>query len=450
MTKMESDGAVKFKADINAAAAELEAWYVARHPESAGAFARAQASLPGGNTRSVLHYDPFPLTIARGHGAHVYDADGLTYLDCVGEFSAGLYGHSDRLLREAIINAVDRGMVLAGPNGLEALLAEAMRARFPAVEKVRFCNSGTEANLFAILTAMAATGRKRLMVFDGGYHGGVLVFADGRASSINVPFELVMGQYNDVEGAKRLIAEAGDTLAAVLVEPLMGAGGNIPASTAFLAGLREATRESGAVLIFDEVKTSRLGGSGLHGQHGVTPDLVSFGKYLGGGLPCGAFAGSARLMDRFDPKAQGGLKHAGTFNNNSCSMSAGLTGLTRIYTPQRADAFTAWCEAFRSATDDRLAAAGLPMQLSGQGSIFTLHFTRNRLTRPSDIPALGKSMQRLFHLHAMSEGVLVCARGDFFLSLPMTDVDLARIGGVIESFATKYRPLLDRLATLQG
>jgi glutamate-1-semialdehyde 2,1-aminomutase len=379
----------------------------------------------------------------------VFDADGLTYLDCVGEFSAGLYGHSDRLLRETIVNSVDRGMVLAGPNGLEVLLANEMRGRFPAVEKVRFCNSGTEANLFAILTAMAVTGRRRLMVFDGGYHGGVLVFADGRAGSMNVPFELVMGQYNDAEGARRLIAEAGDGLAAVLVEPLMGAGGNIPATRDFLAALREASARTGALLIFDEVKTSRLTAGGLQGHHGVTPDLASFGKYLGGGPPCGAFAGRAALMDHFDPAMPGGLKHAGTFNNNLLTLATGLVGLTRIYTAERADRFTAWCEAFREATDARLAATGLPMQLTGYGSMFTLHFTRRPIARPADIPAAGKAMQRLFHLYAMEQGVLVCARGDFFLSLPMTEEDLARIAQVVTGFAETYRPLLVRVAELE-
>src|SRR3546814_8640838 len=162
---------------------------------------------------------------------------------------------------------------------------------FPALERVHFTNSGTEANLMALAAARAFTGRDRVMVFRGAYHGGVLYFGN---SPLNVPFDYVMGDYNDPEGAARMIREQGDRLACVLVEPICGSGGCLPGSEAFLEALRGATEATGALLIFDEVMTSRLTPEGLHGVLGIRPDLVTLGKYLGGGLSFGAFGGRAR------------------------------------------------------------------------------------------------------------------------------------------------------------
>src|SRR5690606_1602159 len=210
------------------------------------------------------------------------DIDGNAYIDCAGEFSAGLYGHSDPAIMAALHAALDKGLVLSGPNTAESELAELLCRRFPSLERVRFCNSGTEANLFALLTAINATGRRRVLVFEDAYHGGVLTFAGGR-SSMNVPFDFVTMPFNDIEATRACLKAHGTDLAAILVEPLLGAAGNIPAEAAFLAMLREEATRCGAVLIFDEVKTSRLGRAGLQGHYGVVPDMTSLGKYLGAG-----------------------------------------------------------------------------------------------------------------------------------------------------------------------
>ena len=325
---------------LNDALADAEARYVAANPKSRARHAEAGRSLPGGNTRSVLFYAPFPVTIVRGEGARLFDLDGHAYLDFLGEYTAALYGHSDPVIRAAVEQALKDGIVLGAPNRYEAELAKLMCARFPSLDMVRFCNSGTEANLNALSAARAATGRSHVMVFEGAYHGGMLSFAHGN-SPMNIPFPYVFGRYNDLERTLSLIERHAHELAAIVIEPMMGAGGCIAAEPAFLAGLRDAASRYGIVLIFDEVMTSRLAPGGLQAKLGILPDLTTFGKYLGGGMSFGAFGGRAEIMGRFDPSREDALPHSGTYNNNVLTMAAGVAGLSKVFTPAAADALSA-------------------------------------------------------------------------------------------------------------
>lgn len=419
--------------------------FVARHPRSRAAVAEAGQWLPGGNTRSVLHYEPFPLVIAQGAGAEVTDLDGHRYLDCVGEFSAGLYGHSEPAIHAAIRQALEQGLVLGGPNLHEARLARALCQRFPAIERVRFCNSGTEANLLAASAARAVTGRERILVFDGAYHGGVMSFAGG-GNPMNVPHAWLVAPYNDIEATRGLIREHARELAAVFIEPVLGAAGNIPGEADFLHMLRGETRDCGALLVFDEVKTSRCGAAGIQGRLRIDPDLTTLGKYLGGGLPLGGFGGRAELMARFDPRAADGLKHAGTFNNNVCSMAAGVAGLTEVYTPARAEAFWRDSEAFRQDLAARLEAAGVPLRLTGSGSMFSLHLGARAPRCAAEVSAATRRMRTLLHLYALQQGVALTARGDIFLSLPMAAAQREQLAQVLLGFVREYRTLLLSLA----
>ena len=192
---------------IDVALASTRERYVKSNPKSKAAHEKAKKVFPGGNTRSVLHFDPFPLTMERGEGAELWDIDGHRYFDFVGEFSAGLYGHTDPTIQAAIVEALESGVVLAAPTALEEKLASALSARFPSLQRLRFCNSGTEANILAIVTAIAVTGRSKILAFREAYHGGVLVFSGG-GSPTNVPFDVDLADYNDVEGATALIRKA--------------------------------------------------------------------------------------------------------------------------------------------------------------------------------------------------------------------------------------------------
>ena len=205
------------------AVADVVERYVRRNPESKRLHEARSRVMPGGNTRTTLHVAPFPLTIVRAEGACIWDADGHEYLDFLGEYTAGLYGHSHPVILEAIREALAGGIVLGAPNRYELALAEAVCGRFPSIDLVRFCNSGTEANVLALSLARAVTGRAKVVVFANGYHGGVLSFKSG-GSPLNYPLEFVVADYNDVRAAELVDRDT----AAVLVEPLQGSGGVIP------------------------------------------------------------------------------------------------------------------------------------------------------------------------------------------------------------------------------
>ena len=237
---------------------------------------------------------------------------------------------------------------------------------------MRFTNSGTEANLLAISVARIFTKRKTVLVFDGAYHGAVFGFAGG-GSPINAPFDYVLAPYNDIGATRALIAAHADDLALVILEPMIGSGGCIPARHDFLRMLRDETTRVGALLVFDEVMTSRLAPGGLQSVAGVKPDLTTLGKYIGGGMSFGAFGGRGDVMDLFDPRRPNALPHAGTFNNNVLTMSAGLAGLTQVYTPDAARALNARGEALRSRLNALCEAAGAPLQFTGIGSMLAVH-----------------------------------------------------------------------------
>ncbi|WP_066271212.1 aspartate aminotransferase family protein [Hydrogenophaga palleronii] len=411
--------------------------YWAGNPESRARHETATAVMPGGNTRSVLYYDPFPLAIARGEGARLWDADGHEYTDFLGEFTAGLYGHSHPAIRDAVITALHGGINLTGHNLLEAQLAQLVTQRFPSVQRLRFTNSGTEANLLAIAAAKRFTGRQKILVFKGGYHGGVVTFAGGH-SPINVPHDFVLGTYNDQAGAAALVAEHASDLAAILVEPMQGAGGCIVGRPAFMADLRRLATEAGALLMFDEVMTSRLTPGGRQAALGIVPDMTTLGKYIGGGMSFGAFGGREDVMALFDPRQPGHLGHAGTFNNNVLSMSAGIVGLSQIYTPEVAVAFNARGDALRERLNATCKTHGVGLQFTGLGSLMNLHATRDEIRNVDDIPANEHLVKDLFFFHMLAHGFYVARRGFIVLSLPLTDADLERFHGAVEAFVVQY------------
>ena len=362
-------------ADIDAALNEAKEAYVTANPRSLARYVEATGVMPGGNTRTVLHYAPFPLAMARAEGCRLWDADGREYIDFLGEYTAGLYGHSHPVIRAAVDRALDDGLSFGASNLTEARFARAVCDRF-GLDRVRFTNSGTEANLLAISLARIFTGRKKVLVFDGGYHGAVFGFAGG-GSPINAPFDYVMAPYNNISATKALIEANAADLGLVILEPMMGGGGCIAASHDFLRMLRQETTRAGALLVLDEVMTSRLAPGGLQTVVGIKPDLTTFGKYIGGGMSFGAFGGRAEIMDLFDPRRADALPHAGTFNNNVLTMAAGLAGLTQVYT----------------------LGGGARPERAGRGAATAAECVRAKQpVRPSSSPALGpcfRSIQRL-------------------------------------------------------
>jgi glutamate-1-semialdehyde 2,1-aminomutase len=419
-------------ADLASRLDEAEDRYVRANPESRRLHEERTSFMPGGNTRSTIHQPPFPLTIVRGDGARITDADGHEYVDFLGEYTAGLYGHSHPVIAAAIRDALADGIVLGAPNRYETALAEAVCARFASIDLVRFCNSGTEANLLALSLSRAVTSRRRVLVFGGAYHGGVFTFAHG-GSPLNAPFDWVVGEYNDAEGAAGLVAEHADDLAAVIVEPLQGAGGVIPGEPAFLRALRDATAAHDVLLVFDEVMTSRLALGGMQRLLGIRPDLTTIAKYVGGGLAFGAFGGRADLMARFDPSRPDALSHGGTFNNDVLTMAAGAAGLTRVLTEDEIARLNDLGDRLRDRFNAFAREHDLAFCATGYGSLVGLHFTRGPVESERDIPEAAEQ-RGLLHLHMLERGYSYGRRGFVALSLPLGEAEIDGFAAAAEAF----------------
>ena len=409
--------------DLQSAVAAATDTYRAANPKSLAQHAAAAAVMPGGNTRTVLYHDPFPLTIARGDGCRLWDLDGHEYVDMLGEFTAGIFGHTNQAIRSAVISALERGIDLSGQTVVEAELARVICERFPSIALVRFTNSGTEANLMALAAATAFTGRRQILVFQGGYHGAVLNFVRGR-SATNVPHDFIVSTYNDVDGTERLIETHGGALAAILVEPMLGSGGCIPGDRRFLEALRDAASACGAVLIVDEVMTSRLSAGGQQQALGIAADLTTLGKYLGGGLSFGAFGGRFDIMEQFDPRRPNALPHAGTFNNNILTMSAGVAGLTNVLTAAAAEALNARGDGLRR----RLNAAcdGRRLQFTGIGSLMCAHPANGEIKTAADAAAVDPLLRDLLYFDMLKRGFYLARRGFIALSLAIGDAEVRR------------------------
>jgi glutamate-1-semialdehyde 2,1-aminomutase len=429
--------------DIAAALGEAEESYRERNPKSLVQHQAACEAMPGGNTRSAIHVDPFPLTMVRGEGARLWDLDGHEYVDFLSEFTAGIFGHSHPAIRRAVEQALEGGLNFGAHNATEPRFAAAICARFPSIELVRFTNSGTEANLMAVSAARAITGRPKILVFEGGYHGGVFYFR-GHGSALNAPFEYLLGRYNDLEAVQAVVRPHRGELAAILIEPMQGTTGCIPAERNFLAGLRALADETGALLIFDEVMTSRLAPGGLQEAHGILPDLTTLGKYVGGGMSFGAFGGRAEIMERFDPRRADAFQHAGTFNNNVLTMNAGLAGLTELYTPERARTLNDWGDGLRERLNAVVQKRGVAMQFTGLGSMISVHMTDAPIRSQQDAEKGNAQLRDLFYFDLVARGIWFAKRGMFALSIALDEQDGDKLVEAVEEFAQTRAPLFER------
>lgn len=300
----------------------------------------------------------------------------------------------------------------------------------------------------AVAAAVHYTGKKKVVVFAGGYHGGAFIFKGGKSSPINAPYDYVIAEYNHLSSVQSLLnaPENINNVAAIILEPMIGSGGAIPATPEFLQGLRQAANDADALLIFDEVMTSRMHeGGGIQSQLPLEcrPDLTTLGKYIGGGMSFGAFGGTHSIMEMFDPRKNGSIAHAGTFNNNVLTMSAGRAGLEQVFTPKRAAELHAFGDKFRKSLND--VSRGTLMKVTGYGSIWCFHFTRtpvDRIKSPSDLKDEDHTLGDLFHLFLLENGYYIARQGFCALALVLTEADLEGFVQVVRKFLESYRPLL--------
>ncbi|WP_028601210.1 aspartate aminotransferase family protein [Ottowia thiooxydans] len=422
-------------AAIQLAIAEAKSRYRASNPKSLAQHQKAARVLPGGNTRTVLFSDPFPITLTSAEGCRVTSLDGRTYTDFLGEFTAGLYGHSDPVLKQAMLQAMESGWVRGGHIEQEEQLASLICDRFPSIAQIRFANSGTEATLYALASARVVSGKNKVIVFEGAYHGGVFTFG-AQTSPLNAPFDFVRAPFNNWEGTEALLDANREDLACVIIEPMQGSAGCIAADPEFLRALRAWTMARGVILIFDEVQTSRLAGGGLQGVYGIEPDMTTLGKYIGGGFSFGAFGGRADIMERFNPLRPDYIAHAGTFNNNVFTMSVGVAGLSKLYTPEVAAALTARGDALRTRLNEIASKALFPMQFTGIGSMMNVHMCEGPVRSIRDLTVSNMPLRDLFYFDMVEQGFWPARRGMFNLSLPMGE---AEINGLIDAVARFVR-----------
>jgi glutamate-1-semialdehyde 2,1-aminomutase len=360
----------------------------------------------------------------------VWDADGHRYFDTLYNFTSLIHGHAFPPVVEAVARQAALGTVHGTANALQVALAEVLHSRVPSVERLRFCSSGTEATMGALRAARAFTGKPAVLKMAGGYHGSHDTAAVGVAAPYDavppgvapgVAGDVVLGAFNDLPHTAALVRAHRERLAAVIVEPMLGSGA-IPAAAAFLRGLREVTTECGVLLVFDEIISFRLAVGGLQQVVGVTPDLTSFGKIVGGGLPVGAFGGRADVMATFDPSRPGAIQHSGTFNGNATTMAAGLATLHH-YDGAAVAALHAAGEALRARLNAAIARQGLDACVTGSGSLMQLHFTSAPVASPADAARGDRRLGALMHLALANRGVFSATRQLYVLPTVATAAD---------------------------
>lgn len=405
-------------------------------------FKQAQQSIPGGVNSPVRAFNGVggsPVFIERADGAYMYDADGKRYIDYVGSWGPMILGHNHPAIREATLQAVERGLSFGTPTAMEITMAEKIKSLVPSIEKVRMVNSGTEATMTAIRLARGYTGRDKILKFEGCYHGhadSLLVKAGSGALTLGVPNSpgipadfakhTLTVTFNDLASVEKVFAEVGEQIAAIIVEPVAGNMNCIPPVPGFLEGLRNVCDRYGSVLIFDEVMTGfRVARGGAQERYQITPDLTTLGKVIGGGMPVGAFGGKREIMDYIAPL--GPVYQAGTLSGNPVAMAAGVAALEQLTDEQLYPALYANVDKLVDGLQQRADAAGIPFTTNRAGSMFGFFFTTaNQITTYEQATQCNIEHFRAFY-HSMLEQGVYLAPSAFeagFMSAAHTDADI--------------------------
>lgn len=439
-------------------AAEQEE-YQRQNPHSAARFAAAQQVLAGGNSRLTAYFGPFPFYVERGEGCAIYDLDGNRRVDFYNNATSLILGHCDPQVSAALIAQASRGTAFANPTEPEMELATLITSLVPSVDRLRFTNSGTEGVMLAIRAARAYTGKPKIAKIEGGYHGtsdhvSISVSMDvAQAGSAAEPLAVPSSQgitprtledviilpFNNVEAARRIIAQHRDELAAVIVEPAMGGIGYVPAEPEFLEALREACDGQNIVLIFDEVQTLRMSPGGAQQWYNVIPDLTCLGKIIGGGMPVGACGGRADVMEAFDATQHApGIPHGGTFNANPMTMQAGLATMRRL-TPETYERLNERGTALRHQLDEMARSYGVPIRITGIASLFGIHCTEQPVTDYRSAQGQNSNLRQKLFLHLLNHGIYVGNKLVGNISVPMERAELESFIQAWEGFLQSAR-----------
>ena len=405
-------------------------------------FEQAKLFIPGGVNSPVRAFKSVggnPLFIQRGEGSKFYDVDGNEYIDYIGSWGPHLFGHNPSFIKEALTQAFENGTSFGAPTELEVKMAQLIAELVPSVEMVRMVNSGTEATMSAVRAARGYTGRDKFIKFEGCYHGHAdyfLIKAGSGALTLGVPTspgvtkgnaaDTLVADYNDIDSIKKLVQQYPGQIAAVIIEPIAGNMGVVQANKMFLTELREICSEEGIVLIFDEVMTGfRVAAGGAQEILGITPDLSTFGKIIGGGLPVGAFGGKREIMEMLSPS--GPVYQAGTLSGNPLAMAAGFAALSHIKEhPEIYVQLEKSSEYIEKGFKENLSAVGKNYAMNRVGSMMCMFFTENKV---GDFKSALKSDTALYgkYFHEMLNRGIYLAPAQFealFVSTAHSKEDL--------------------------
>ena len=395
----------------------IEADYQLRTTKSQEIQRRAERVMPGGDTRTSVYHEPYPLTIVRGQGAFIWGADGNRYIDLLGNYTSLVHGHAYPPIVEAIESAAHSGTAWAARSPAQVELAELLTERIASVEQVRFCNSGSEAGMLAAQLARHVTRRELLLMAGQGYHGSYDDLELGLARQHGE--HTIVAEFGNSEEFERILGDRGGQIAAVFLEPVLGAGGVVQPPEGFLSRIANAARRVGALFVLDEVITLRLSYGGAQELFEVSPDLTMMGKIIGGGLPVGAIGGRRELLACFDPRNPAVLHHSGTFNGNPATCAAGLVSMKELTVPRIR---TMEIQARQLATELEREARQIELRMSVRqaGSLMNVVFAGESLEETG-------RLHHLFHLACLNHGVFIAPRGMLALSTVITSELLAEI-----------------------
>lgn len=420
--------------------------YVSKTPKSRELYERAKKVLPAGVSYGIRFFEPYPFYTARAKGSKLYDVDGNEYVDYWMGHGTHILGHSPLMVVEAVKRQVENGTHYGTSHELEVALAEQVVKMVPSAEMVRFTNSGTEANMYAVRLARAYTGKSKIIKFEGGWHGGY----DALHVGVKYPFDIpesagltagatqdtLLAVFNSIEDVK--IKARRKSVAAIIIEPVLGAGGCIPAEREFLKGLREICDERGILLIYDEVITGfRLAPGGAQQYYGVLPDITVFGKILGGGFPIGAFCGRREIMERLNSlvyERPNYSFHGGTFCANPITMAAGLATLKALEDGSIISRLNSAGEKVRETLKEIFEVKGVNVQVTGAGSIFATHFTNKTVRNARDASEADKKRLAEYHLNLIAKGVFFLPTHFGSISAAHTETDIEKLFQATEDY----------------
>lgn len=413
-------------------------------------FAKAKDVIPGGVNSPVRSFSGVggtPVFIDHAQRAYIYDSMGKRYIDYVGSWGPMILGHAHPEVIAAVKNTAEKGLSFGAPTEIETLLAQKVCEILPSIDQVRMVSSGTEATMSAIRLARGYTSRDKIVKFEGCYHGhsdSLLVKAGSGTLTLGVPSSpgvlaavaenTITLTYNDSDAVRNVFAEIGEQIACIIVEPVAGNMNCVPPVPGFLQTLRQVCDEYHSVLIFDEVMTGfRVALSGAQGLYGITPDLTTLGKILGGGMPVGAFGGQRKIMEYLAPL--GPVYQAGTLSGNPVAMAAGLKTLELITAPGFYEALTALTEKLTSGLQERAQRAGIAFTTNSVGGMFGLFFSdEEKITRFAQVMACDQVLFKRFFHAMLAEGVYLApsAYEAGFVSAAHRDEDLEKTLAIAE------------------